>query len=94
MVVSDVVVIGATNRPFDLDDAVVRRLPCRVLVDLPDTAAREAILRILLKDEQLDEEIDIPALAMQSERFSGSDLKSKLLVEINFGVHLILNTCF
>ncbi|CAE6460408.1 unnamed protein product [Rhizoctonia solani] len=75
MLSSDVTVICATNRPFDLDDAIIRRLPCRMLVDLPDTAARKAILGILLREENLGADVDLMELANQTPQFSGSDLK-------------------
>ncbi|EJD05810.1 AAA-domain-containing protein [Fomitiporia mediterranea MF3/22] len=71
----NVIVIGATNRPFDLDDAVLRRLPRRLLVDLPGVGEREEILKILLRDEELAPDVDLAWLAKRTEMFSGSDLK-------------------
>ncbi|KAF9532249.1 hypothetical protein CPB83DRAFT_847511 [Crepidotus variabilis] len=71
----NVIVIGATNRPFDLDDAVLRRLPRRLLVDLPGEKERAEILKILLRDEFLDNDVDVHALSRKTDGFSGSDLK-------------------
>jgi len=71
----NVIVIGATNRPFDLDDAVLRRLPRRLLIDLPGEREREEILKILLRDETLSPDVDLKALARDTPTFSGSDLK-------------------
>ncbi|KAJ3559344.1 hypothetical protein NM688_g407 [Phlebia brevispora] len=71
----NIIVIGATNRPFDLDDAVLRRLPRRLLVDLPGEKEREEILKILLRDEPLAPDVDLHVLAHRTDSFSGSDLK-------------------
>jgi SpoVK/Ycf46/Vps4 family AAA+-type ATPase len=43
------VVVGATNRPFALDDAVLRRLPRRVLVDLPGPEDRKGEIREMVR---------------------------------------------
>ena len=69
-------IMVATNRPFDLDDAVLRRLPRRLLVDLPTEADRLAILKIHLKEEQLDPSVDLADLAKRTDLYSGSDLKN------------------
>jgi SpoVK/Ycf46/Vps4 family AAA+-type ATPase len=71
-----VFVMVATNRPFDLDDAVIRRLPRRLLVDLPTKDDRKEILRIHLKGEQLDELVDLEDIAKRTPFYSGSDLKN------------------
>lgn len=71
-----VLVISATNRPFDLDDAILRRLPRRILIDLPDKAAREQILRVHLKEESLHADMDVSKIAERTEGWSGSDLKN------------------
>lgn len=69
-------IMVATNRPFDLDDAVLRRLPRRLLVDLPTEQDRKEILSIHLKDEQLAESVDLADLAKRTPFYSGSDLKN------------------
>ncbi|KAJ2055088.1 hypothetical protein GGI08_004271 [Coemansia sp. S2] len=74
--VPQVMVMAATNRPFDLDDAILRRLPRRILIDLPGESDRAKILEIHLKGEELDADVDLLALAKQAESFSGSDLKN------------------
>ena len=69
-------IMVATNRPFDLDDAVLRRLPRRLLVDLPVEKDREAILGIHLKNETVDSSVSMADLAQQTPFYSGSDLKN------------------
>lgn len=69
-------IMVATNRPFDLDDAALRRLPRRLLVDLPSEKDREAILNIHLNGETLAEDVSLPKLASKTPLYSGSDLKN------------------
>lgn len=69
-------IMVATNRPFDLDDAVLRRLPRRLLVDLPSENDRLEILKIHLRDENLAEDVSLPDTAARTPFYSGSDLKN------------------
>lgn len=71
-----ILILGATNRPFDLDDAVIRRLPRRIYVDLPDAANRLKILKIILARENLESEFPYENLANATDGYSGSDLKN------------------
>ncbi|CAJ2679628.1 peroxisomal ATPase pex6-like isoform X2 [Trifolium pratense] len=71
-----ILILGATNRPFDLDDAVIRRLPRRIYVDLPDAENRKKILRIFLAKENLNSDFQYDKLANLTEGYSGSDLKN------------------
>ncbi|KAJ1966055.1 hypothetical protein IWQ62_002519 [Dispira parvispora] len=71
-----VILMAATNRPFDLDDAVLRRLPRKILVDLPTEPQRLQILKLHLRDEMLAPDVSLEALAKQTHLYSGSDLKN------------------
>ncbi|GJZ91287.1 ATPase family AAA domain-containing protein 1-A, partial [Tanacetum coccineum] len=71
-----ILILGATNRPFDLDDAVIRRLPRRIYVDLPDADNRSKILKIFLAKENVEPGFDVQSLANATEGYSGSDLKN------------------
>ncbi|KAJ9065065.1 hypothetical protein DSO57_1023700 [Entomophthora muscae] len=71
-----IMIMAATNRPFDLDDAVLRRLPRRILVDLPNKGDRHHILQLHLRGESLSADVCLATLADKTEGYSGSDLKN------------------
>nr|CAD1824083.1 unnamed protein product [Ananas comosus var. bracteatus] len=70
-----ILVLGATNRPFDLDDAVIRRFERRIMVGLPSKESRELILKKLLSKENV-EGVDYQELAAMTDGYTGSDLKN------------------
>ncbi|KAK6528236.1 hypothetical protein TWF281_009483 [Arthrobotrys megalospora] len=69
-------VIVATNRPGDLDEAFLRRLPYRVLMNMPSEKERQQILEKMLPPDNLADGVDLADIARRSEGFSGSDLRT------------------
>lgn len=69
-----ILVVAATNRPQDLDDAIVRRLPRRILIDLPGRPDRERILRKYLENDAHDASA-VGIVAAKTVHYSGSDLR-------------------
>ncbi len=72
-----VVVVGATNRPVLVDPALLRpgRFDELVYVGTPDAAGREHILRIHTSKMPLADDVDLSAVAAQTDRFTGADLE-------------------
>ncbi|EIW81550.1 ATPase [Coniophora puteana RWD-64-598 SS2] len=70
-----ILVLGATNRPTDIDPAILRRMPKRFAVGLPDTDQRFKILSLMLKDTKVDPDFPLRLLAQQTVGHSGSDLR-------------------
>ncbi|KAK3044749.1 AAA ATPase cdc48, partial [Coniosporium uncinatum] len=72
----NVFVIGATNRPEQLDNALCRpgRLDTLVYVPLPDQASRAGILKAQLRKTPVDDDVDLEYIAQNTHGFSGADL--------------------
>uniref|UniRef100_A0A8C2GAT1 Outer mitochondrial transmembrane helix translocase n=1 Tax=Cyprinus carpio TaxID=7962 RepID=A0A8C2GAT1_CYPCA len=68
-----VIIMGATNRPQDLDSAILRRMPTRFYINQPNVKQRNDILKLILKNE--DTAVDFGEIAKQTDGFSGSDLR-------------------
>ncbi|KAJ9187765.1 hypothetical protein P3X46_003186 [Hevea brasiliensis] len=85
-----VLVLAATNRPFDLDEAVIRRLPRRLMVNLPDAPNRDKILRVILAKEELTPDVDLEAVANMTDGYSGSDLKNLCVTAAHCPIREIL----
>jgi cell division protease FtsH len=73
-----IILLAATNAPDVLDRALLRpgRFDRRVVVNLPDKAGREAILRVHVRKVPLDADVNLDELAQATPGFSGADLKN------------------
>ncbi len=71
-----VIVLAATNRPEQLDPALLRpgRFDRRIVLDLPDVKNREKILKIHLKNKPLSSSVNLSEIAERTPGFSGADL--------------------
>ena len=71
-----VIVIAATNYPWDIDEALRRRLEKRIYIPLPDEEARRALLDINLKEVKLADDINLDNIAKLTDGYSGADITS------------------
>ncbi|XP_077571090.1 outer mitochondrial transmembrane helix translocase-like [Stigmatopora nigra] len=72
---TQVMIMGATNRPQDVDAAILRRMPTTFHVGLPDSKQRYDILRLILAEENLSHTVNLKEMAEKTEGYSGSDLR-------------------
>lgn len=72
-----VLVIGATNKPEQIDDAALRagRLEMKYYIPVPDEETREAIFEIELSKRKSDTDIDCERLAQLTENYISADIK-------------------
>ena len=67
-------VLAATNRPWDLDEAIRRRLEKRVYIPLPSKGGRKHLFAINLTSIALDPAIDFDELVRKTDGYSGADI--------------------
>ncbi len=70
-----VLTIAATNRPWDLDPAVLSRFEKKIYVPLPDLEARKEILQIHLIDRGFESDVPIEKLAEITDGMSGREIE-------------------
>ena len=77
----NILIIGATNRPQEIDDAFVRRLNKRLYIPLPNKESRKEFIKRLIEKEQKENnnayevsDEDIDDIVLKTKGYSGSDL--------------------
>ncbi|ETO04089.1 hypothetical protein RFI_33313 [Reticulomyxa filosa] len=71
-----VIILGATNHPWLIDDALRRRFEKRIYVPLPDKPARIQLFQMYLKDMELYKDVEFPMLADLTEGYNGADINA------------------
>jgi len=69
-----VLIMGATNKPWDLDEAALSRFQRKIYVPLPDERSRKAIFQVHLSGADIEGSKMLNELAKQTEGFSGRDI--------------------
>ncbi|VVB15835.1 unnamed protein product [Arabis nemorensis] len=69
-----VMVLAATNRPSELDEAILRRFPQAFEIGMPDRKERAQILKVILKGERVEPDIDYDRVARLCGDYTGSDI--------------------
>lgn len=69
-----VMVLAATNFPWDIDEALRRRLEKRIYIPLPNNEGREMLLKINLREVKVDDSVDMTGIAKKLEGYSGADI--------------------
>uniref|UniRef100_A0A3P8V2Y9 Katanin catalytic subunit A1 n=1 Tax=Cynoglossus semilaevis TaxID=244447 RepID=A0A3P8V2Y9_CYNSE len=69
-----VMVLAATNFPWDIDEALRRRLEKRIYIPLPTAVGRAELLKINLKEVELAADVDMEVIAEKTEGYSGADI--------------------
>jgi len=69
-----VMVLAATNFPWDIDEALRRRLEKRIYIPLPDADARAALVRINVKGVDVADDVEVDTIAAEMEGYSGDDI--------------------
>lgn len=70
----EIVVLGATNMPWEIDAAMRRRLEKRIYIGLPEFEARKVLYQLHTRGVELDDSVSFDELAFISEDYSGSDI--------------------
>eukprot|EP00761_Pharyngomonas_kirbyi_P010468 gb/GECH01010488.1/.p1 GENE.gb/GECH01010488.1/~~gb/GECH01010488.1/.p1 ORF type:complete len:658 (+),score=126.77 gb/GECH01010488.1/:1-1974(+) len=73
---SYVMILATTNKPYDIDEAMRRRLEKRILIPLPDQDTRHQMLQLNLNDINLEDDVSIEKISELTEGYSGSDIKT------------------
>nr|XP_033804104.1 katanin p60 ATPase-containing subunit A-like 1 [Geotrypetes seraphini]XP_033804105.1 katanin p60 ATPase-containing subunit A-like 1 [Geotrypetes seraphini]XP_033804106.1 katanin p60 ATPase-containing subunit A-like 1 [Geotrypetes seraphini]XP_033804107.1 katanin p60 ATPase-containing subunit A-like 1 [Geotrypetes seraphini] len=69
-----VMVLAATNFPWDIDEALRRRLEKRIYIPLPTAKGRAELLKINLREVDLEPDIDLEVIAEKIDGYSGADI--------------------
>ncbi|KAK8469787.1 hypothetical protein PHAVU_005G173450 [Phaseolus vulgaris] len=67
-------VLAATNFPWDIDEALRRRLEKRIYIPLPNLETRKELIRINLRTVEVSPDVNIDEVAKGTEGYSGDDL--------------------